>query len=244
MKKITSATYDEHVLSQGPQAQIDVYYEPKEPFNKRRIDIVLGRLDPRPQEMMLDIGCGVGTFVFHCAKKGAHCFGLDYSRESLKMAQGLVARFVIAGSTHFVLGEAMRLPFADRSFDKITAVDFIEHIYLDQKDSLLYEMSRVLKDDGLMVVFTPNKIREDIGETYWKIRHFLFKDKVPKDELHYGLISRMDFERLLKKHGLDFRLYYQDTTRPYLARLPFLKHFLSLDLLWIVRKQRAYSKIN
>lgn len=238
MKKITSATYDEHVLAQGPQAQIDAYYEPKELFNKRRIDIVLDRLDPKPQERILDIGCGVGTFVFNSAKRDACCFGLDYSSESLKMAKDLVARFIVTGQTHFVQGQAMRLPFADKSFDKITAVDFIEHIYLEEKDGLLSEMSRVLKDDGLMVIFTPNKIREDIGEIYWKIRHFLFKDKVPKNELHYGFISRMDFERLLKKHGLDFRLYYEDTTRPYLAQLPFLRHFLSLDLLWTVRKPR------
>lgn len=164
MKKITAAIYDAHVKAQRPQAQIDAYYEPKEIFNKRRIDNVLGHLDPQPLEKILDIGCGVGTFVFHSAKKGAHCFGLDYSMESLKMGRGLVASFVVTGEAHFVLGEAMHLPFMNSIFDKITAIDFIEHIDMEEKDELLFEVSRALKDDGLAVIFTPNKIREDLGE--------------------------------------------------------------------------------
>lgn len=239
MNEITASNYDAHVKEQGLQHQIDAYYEPKRLFDKRRIDIVLRHLDPRPQEMILDVGCGVGTFVFHGAKRGAYCTGLDYSQNSLKMAEELVARFFVSGTTRFVLGQAQRLPFPDKTFDKLTAIDFVEHIDLAEKEMFLSEMFRVLKEGGLAVVFTPNKIREDIGEVYWEVRHFLFGNRVPKNELHYGLIGRAGFEKLLEKHGFSFDFYYYDTTRPYLARLPFFKHFLSLDMLWVIRKKRA-----
>ena len=237
MNKITSSTYDEHVLQEGVDFQVKTYYEPQDIPEKRRKDIILKYLKPRAGEKILDIGCGVGTFVFHSAKKGADCFGLDYSKESLKMAKDLTARYAPQGGANFIVAEAVKLPFSCAVFDKITSIDFIEHISLDEKDKLLGEIFRVLKNNGFAVIFTPNKIREDIGEFYWRLRHFLFKDKIPKNELHYGLTSRINFERLLKRHSFVFDFSYHDTTRPFLARLPILRHFLSLNLLWIICKK-------
>lgn len=237
--KITASDYDRHILDQGAQVQIDTYYEPKKAADQRRIDIVLDHLEPGPGEKILDIGCGVGTFVFHSAKRGSAAFGIDYSQESLKMAKGLAARYPLKGAAHFVLGQAFRLPFVQAGFDKITAIDFIEHIDDGEKDALLSEMARVLKDEGRMVIFTPNKIREDIGAVYWKVRRLLFKDKVPQNVLHYGLIRRASFERLLKKHGLAYEFHFYDVTRPFLAQWPLLRHLLGLNLMWIVTKRRG-----
>jgi cyclopropane fatty-acyl-phospholipid synthase-like methyltransferase len=237
MKKITSTTYDAHVMDQGVDFQIRNYYEPSEVSEKRRIAIILDHLDPRRGEKVLDIGCGVGTFVFHSAKRGADGLGVDYSKESVKMAKQLVGRYAMEGSADFVEAEALHLPFKDATFNKITAVDFIEHIRSDEKDSFLSEVRRVLKDNGTAVIFTPNKIREDIGAFYWEARHLLFGHKIQKNELHYGLINKADFEKLLKKNGFVFDFYYYDTTRPYLAMWPLLKHWLSLNLLWVIRKE-------
>jgi len=50
-----------------------------------------------------------------------------------------------------------------------------------------------VKPGGLMVIFTPNKIRERIGDCYWTARHLLFKDRIPFNDLHYGLITRGKF---------------------------------------------------
>lgn len=236
MKKITSATYDAHVMEQGVDFQIRTYYEPREDSEKRRIVIILDYLDPRHAEKILDIGCGVGAFVFHAAKRGADGFGVDYSRESVKMAKQLVSRYAIEGSADFVAAEVFHLPFKDAAFDKITAVDFIEHIRLDEKGFFLSEVRRVLKDNGYAVIFMPNKMREDISAFYWEARRLFFRHKAPKNELHYGLINKADFEKLLKKHGFVFDFHYYDTTKPYLAMWPLLKHYLSLNLLWVIRK--------
>lgn len=236
MKKITSATYDAHVMEQGADFQVRSYYEPTEASEKRRIAIILDHLDPRRGEKILDVGCGVGTFVFHSAKRGADGLGVDYSKESVRMARQLVGRYTIAGSARFVAAEVFHLPFKDSAFDKITAVDFIEHIRLEEKDFFLSEVRRVLKDNGIVIIFTPNKIREDIGAFYWGARHLFFRHKVPKNDLHYGLINKADFEKLLKKNGFSFDFHYYDTTKPCLAMWPLLKHFLSLNLLWVIHK--------
>jgi cyclopropane fatty-acyl-phospholipid synthase-like methyltransferase len=79
MPQITSRTYDEHVLHHGAGAHVDIYYEPKKPEDRRRIDIVLGHLCLQQGERVLDVGSGVGTFAFHGAKVGAVTVGADYS---------------------------------------------------------------------------------------------------------------------------------------------------------------------
>ncbi len=239
MAKITAETYDRNVLEQGAQRQIDDHYEPKAIARQNRINIIMGHLKLSPGARVLDVGCGVGAFAFHCAKKGAFSTGIDYSKESVSMASRLVKDYGLQDMAFFAAADAFNMPFKDSVFDSVLAIDFIEHIRHDEKELLLTEISRVLKYDGCAVIFTPNKIREAIGDIYWRLRHFLFGDKIPKDELHYGLISRRGFEKLLKKHGFLFEFAYYDLTRPYLAKLYFFRHFLSLNLLWVVRKQRA-----
>jgi ubiquinone/menaquinone biosynthesis C-methylase UbiE len=235
-ERITRETYDEIIKNQDLQFQVDTYYEPKEPAHQRRIDKILSYLEPGPAEKILDVGCGVGTFVFHGAKKGAVCFGVDYSREAIRTAAILSHRYHLEKNMHLVVGNALELPLVSESVEKMTSIDFIEHITDDEKDRLLGEMKRVLKKGGRLIVFTPNKIREDIAHSYWVLRRCLFRDFVPEDKLHYGLITRGKFERLLKKHGLVFKFFYEDVTRPFLARWFLLNRFLSLNLCWVITK--------
>jgi ubiquinone/menaquinone biosynthesis C-methylase UbiE len=233
---ITAKDYDRHILSKDLQFQIDEYYQPNNVFAKRRNAIVMEALAPKPGEKILDVGCGVGTFAFHCAKAGARSFGIDYSLESIRVANELCAKFAVNDKASFFLGSAMRLPFQNNSFDKIVAADFIEHITAQEKEALLKEAHRVIKPDGFIVIFTPNGIREKIGDFYWRIRNKLFKDKIPTTELHYGLISSSKFKKMCRKSNFILKLSYRDVTRPYLAKLPLLRRILALNLLFILQK--------
>jgi ubiquinone/menaquinone biosynthesis C-methylase UbiE len=236
-EEITSKVYDDHILDQGLQFQIDTYYEPKDAFSKKRIEDVLAAVNPLPGERILDIGCGVGTFAFHCAKRGALTAGIDYSEESIRAAKTLSSRFGVGVRTDFRVGNALELPFEDSSFDKVVAADFIEHITHEEKVIFCNEMFRVLKPGGTAVVFTPNNIRESIGTLYWTIRHYLFKDAIPSNRLHYGLISRSAFEKILSRHPVSFTFRYIDSERPYFTALPLLNNIFSLNLLWTIRKE-------
>ena len=236
MENITPEIYDKHVISQGLQFQVDTYYEPKEISQQRRIKIVLKAINPQQGEKILDVGCGVGTFAFYSAKSKALSFGIDYSKASLETARVLCDRYGVSENTNFIVANVFRLPFKDASFDKVVAADFIEHITLEEKERLLDQIEQMLKPEGRCVIFTPNLIREKLGEIYWGIRQVLLGDKVPLNKLHLGLINRFHFEALLKKHKFNFEFSYQDITRPYLARLPIIRHFLALNLLWIIKK--------
>jgi SAM-dependent methyltransferase len=93
---------------------------------------------------ILDVGCGTGANLEMLAQFG-EAEGVDVSDEALEFckAKGL--------KTHKGLAES--LPFADASFDLVTALDVVEH--LDNDLDGLKEMRRVLRDDGRALMFVP-----------------------------------------------------------------------------------------
>lgn len=88
----------------------------------------------------------------------------------LELGPGLRPRLPIAG-THFIdmcapvierlnarggiatSGDVGRLPFGDREFDLVCAFDIIEHVEDDRR--VFGEVSRVLKDDGILIFSVP-----------------------------------------------------------------------------------------
>lgn len=74
-------------------------------------------------DSVLDVGCGTGWFTRRAAAEGARVAGLDVDESALAFA-----RRHSPGQLQFLLGDAVCLPFEDRSFDKamsVTALCFV-----------------------------------------------------------------------------------------------------------------------
>jgi len=115
-------------------------------------ELVSDLLKPGPGDSILDAGCGTGVFTLPLLACGARVAGLDLS---LPMVERLVRK---APGFPFrpLLGDILRLPFADGSFDKtvsITALEFIAH----GKEAIL-ELFRVTRQGGRVVVATLNSL--------------------------------------------------------------------------------------
>jgi ubiquinone/menaquinone biosynthesis C-methylase UbiE len=77
-------------------------------------EAALSRVELKPGQSVLDIGCGVGAFLRLVAERGARPFGLDASRELLKIAR----RRLPDGDLR--VGDMEALPYEDNSFDLVT----------------------------------------------------------------------------------------------------------------------------
>ena len=94
---------------------------------------------------ILDVGCGTGANLEMLAAYGA-AQGVDISEEALAFCRA-------RGLTDVHLGPAEKLPFADESYDLVTALDVVEH--LDDDVAGLREMRRVLRRGGCALLFVP-----------------------------------------------------------------------------------------
>jgi SAM-dependent methyltransferase len=94
---------------------------------------------------ILDVGCGTGANLEMLAKFG-DAEGVDVSGEALAFCRN-------RGLDRVKQGEAERLPYADKSFDLVTALDVVEH--LDDDLLGLREMRRVLRPGGHALLFVP-----------------------------------------------------------------------------------------
>jgi len=118
-------------------------------YNYGRLFLVNKLLDPQEGEVILDIGCADGFFL-HQHKDLIKPVGIDISSRMIKKARDNV----INGA--FFLSNMENLPFKDGTFDKIVAV--YSFIYSENKHLAFEEISRVLKDGGIFIVYDPNKL--------------------------------------------------------------------------------------
>lgn len=109
-----------------------------------QITKALDGTDGRSRQI-LDIGCGTGATMDHLRAFG-EVQGIDLSELPLTFTRQRGHRNIICAS-------ATELPFAEKSFDLITALDVIEHLDDDVKG--LSEIHRCLRPGAPVVIFVP-----------------------------------------------------------------------------------------
>jgi SAM-dependent methyltransferase len=107
-----------------------------------------------PGDRVLDIGCGAGRHAAEACRRGATVVALDMSAPDLKEARDRLAEVDAEHARSVALqGDALRLPFADATFDRIIIAEVLEHIPSDQ--AAMAELARVLKPGGLVAATVP-----------------------------------------------------------------------------------------
>jgi ubiquinone/menaquinone biosynthesis C-methylase UbiE len=109
------------------------------------VEIVAREIGGRGGLRLLDVGCGTGSNLAAFSEL-AEASGIDMSTEALTYCRE-------RGVERVALSAVERLPFADASFDVVTAMDMLEHT--DDDLAALAELRRVLKPGGLLLATVP-----------------------------------------------------------------------------------------
>jgi len=129
----------------------------------------LHHLNPRPNNLYLDIGCGTGNYTKALHAYGIEIVGVDPSYEMLARAKSENSRI------KWKTGRAENIPMNDRSVDGII-VSLTIHHWPDLKKGF-QELSRVAKPDSRIVIFTatPSQMKG-----YWLNHYFpnMMKDSM------------------------------------------------------------------
>lgn len=150
----------------------------------------------QPGWRVLDAGCGSGSFLSPLADlvgERGRVVGIDLAEENVALA----ARHAPA-----VQGSLLALPYADASFDAVWCANTTQYLDDDELPLALSEMSRVVRDGGLVAV-------KDLDATMVTARPgdpFLFTDFFRLAARTYGyarqLLRGRDLYRWLERAGL------------------------------------------
>lgn len=97
---------------------------------------------------VLDVGCAIGIHSKILAQRGAKIYGIDISREMIKIAKSRVPK------GNFRVADMKKLPFDSNTFDLVfygLSLHYVKNI-----TKVMKEAYRVLKKNGLLVISTHN----------------------------------------------------------------------------------------
>ena len=159
------------------------------------------RLGVRAGERLLDLGCGAGRHAFEAYRRGARVVALDRDPEELADVAAILAAMDekgeagLGGSAAPARGDALTLPFADGTFDRVIAAEVLEHIPDDR--AAIAELVRVLRPGGTMAVTVPRWLPERIC---WALSDDYHAPNVPGG--HVRIYTQRHLADLLKDAGL------------------------------------------
>ncbi len=133
-------------------------------FGQDRRLALIRRYAPLNGMRILDVGCGLGTYVKKLRAFSEDVYGVDIDPDKVAQAQEELQ--------HIHLAPAEKLPFPDAYFDVVLLHEVLEHV-TDDRQAVL-EAYRVAKVGGRLVVFVPNRLYPfETHGIYWR-GHYRF----------------------------------------------------------------------
>ena len=146
---------------------------------------------------VLDIGCSSGYISTFLVKRGISVFGLDIEQQkiSLSKREGIIVT---------VSDISRGLPYKDNFFDVVLAGEIIEHII--DTDYFLEEAYRVLKDNGTLLITTPNLVNLENRLRILIGRYPIFVDYTSRGDNHVRAYTERALVKQLKEKGFKIEV--------------------------------------
>lgn len=161
---------------------------------------------------ILDIGCGGGKIIELLNLNGfKNVFGIDISEEQIKYAKSKNLNVKLTDVFDY-------LSNTEEKFSVIYAVDFVEHFTTEELYKLFNLLSKVLTDNGIMILRTPNAQGLFANSGYFG------------DLTHRTFFSYASMNQLVKSIGLNIKSCKEDG--------PIREHFLGFPryFIWAIIK--------
>jgi 2-polyprenyl-3-methyl-5-hydroxy-6-metoxy-1,4-benzoquinol methylase len=142
---------------------------------------------------VLDIGCGEGYGSAMLSRSAPEVVGVDYSPAAISHARQAYQ----GQNLRFESGDARQLTFSSGAFDAVTCFEVIEHI--EDDESLLASVARVLRPGGWLILSTPNALVDVLFDAVRKEKY----------EYHVNSLAPRELARRVGRHFCQVKLYGQ-----------------------------------
>lgn len=134
--------------------------------------VILRMLEPRPDQIVVDFGCGTGWLSQALGLMGCQAIGLDISEAALNVARKAVSEhpYLRNRPVSFKrIGDGV-IPLADQSVDRLVCFDSFHHV-ADQT-AWLSEFYRVLKPGGRAAFHEPGPEHSTSAGSQYEMRQY------------------------------------------------------------------------
>lgn len=149
-------------------------------------------------KIILDVACGTGYGSSYLERYEPEIvIGVDISKEAVAKGKELFRKKLL----ELLVGDATDMALKDDTFDVVVSFETIEHLY--DCEHFLSEVSRVLKNNGVLIISTPNKeafsgcsqfytnkfhIKEFTASEFYSLLHKYFERVYPYGEIQMGAV--------------------------------------------------------
>lgn len=123
----------------------------KEPLTEaqdNKLNLVSQKLQLKPGERLLDIGCGWGTLLAHSAKYyGVDATGITIAQAGADYANEQIEAWGVKGQARALRMDYRAIPHDQ--YDKISCLEMAEHVGIKYFQRFMKQIHGLLKDDGL-----------------------------------------------------------------------------------------------
>lgn len=193
---------------------------------------------------VLDVGSEIGTFLNalkNISSQDCRFVGVDVNKNSVDIAN----EFLADRQIKFLLNDAEQLPFNDGEFDRVFALEVMEH--LRNVEACLKEVNRVLTVGGLFVLSVPNAtafrsmFKVFISDTKLLSEEIdTWPEFTPDQRDHVNNYDFLHLYRILSLNGFKFRsIAYTGWKMPWLGKIPVFKKFSSTIVLCVEKKSQS-----
>ncbi|HEY3875167.1 MAG TPA: cyclopropane-fatty-acyl-phospholipid synthase family protein [Candidatus Kapabacteria bacterium] len=122
--------------------------EDLETAQDQKLNLVCQKLQLKPGERLLDIGCGWGTLAAHSAKYyGTDSTGITIAQKGADFANNRIKEWGVSDRARVNRMDYRSIPQA--KYDKISCLEMAEHVGVKNFQKFMNQIAGLLKDDGL-----------------------------------------------------------------------------------------------
>ncbi|MEJ7834189.1 MAG: class I SAM-dependent methyltransferase [Nocardioides sp.] len=181
-----------------------------------KFDLVARKLDLKPGQRLLDVGCGWGGMVRHAAQEyGVRALGVTLSQQQASWGKEAVDRDGLGD-----LAEVRHLDYRDvleSGFDAVSSIGLTEHIGVRNYPSYFGSLRERLRPEGRLLNHSITRHHNDPEETGAFIDRYVFPDG---ELIGSGtIISEMQDAGLEVMHSENLRFHYAMTLRDWSRNL-------------------------